>query len=138
MKSGTLHIPRWLLSLEMLVCFVPLTLLGVAVIGAAIRGVMPIPSAILYLSVVAAGPVGLVMAFRKILRQNAALGKGAKVVLCMAAGWTLLGYTLQVRAANSTIAESWREFVIIALLPAIGVVHLLVITRRSHGKAHLG
>lgn len=138
MKSGTLHIPRWLLGMEMLVCFVPLTLLGVAVIGAAVKGVMPLPSATLYLSVVAAGPLGLVVAFRKILRRNATLGRGAVVVLCIAAGWTLLGYTLQLLTANSTIAESWHEFIVIALLPAIGVAHLLVITNRSPGEARLG
>jgi hypothetical protein len=138
MKSGTLHIPRWLLSIEMLVCFVPLTLLGMAVIGAAVKGAMPLPSAILYLSAVAAGPLGLVVAFRKISRQNATLGRGAMVALCVAAGWTLVGYVLQALNANGNIAESWREFIIIALLPAIGVVHLLLITNRSTDQAHLG
>jgi hypothetical protein len=79
MKSGKLHIPRWLLGIEMLVCFVPLTLLGVAVAGAAFAGAIPPSSAVLYLSEVAVGPLGL----------------------------------------------------IIALLPAIGVAHLLVIAKRA-------
>jgi hypothetical protein len=99
---------------------------------------MPLPSAALYLSVVAVGPLGLAIAFRKILRQNAALGRGTVIALCIAGGWTLIGYIWQLLTTNSSIAGSWREFVIIALLPAIGVAHLIAIGKRSPGTAHLG
>jgi hypothetical protein len=131
-KSGTLHIPRWLIGIEMLVCFVPLTLLGVAVVAVAAKGVMPVRDALLYLSVVAVGPIGLVIAFRKIMRYDTVLRKGTVVVLCLAAGWTLLAYTAHLVINNGPAADWWREFVVIALLPAIGVVHLIVVgsTRR--------
>jgi hypothetical protein len=117
----------------MLVCFAPLTLFGVAVVATTAKGVMPIRDALLYLSVVAVGPIGLVVAFRKILRYDSVLRKWTVVVLCLAAAWTLLAYTLHVVINNSgPAADWWREFVVIALLPAIGVVHLLVVgkTRR--------
>jgi hypothetical protein len=126
-KSETLHIPRWLFSIEMLVCFVPLTLFGVAVVAAAAKGVMPIRDALLYLSVVAVGPIGLVLAFRRILRYDTALRKVTVVVLCLAAGWTLFAYASHLVVNNGPPADWWREFVVIALLPAIGVVHLLVV-----------
>jgi hypothetical protein len=132
-KLHSRHLPRWLLGIEMLVCFVPLTLFGVAVVAAAAKGVMTIRDALLYLSVVAVGPIGLVIAFRKILRYDTVLRKGMVVVLCLAAGWTLLAYALHVVINNNgPAADWWREFVVIALLPAIGVVHLLVVgnTRR--------
>jgi hypothetical protein len=136
MKSGSLLIPRWLLAIEMLVCFVPLTLLGVAVMWAAISGVMPLPSAALYLSVVAVAPLGLAIAFRRILSQNPALGRGTVIALCIAGGWTLIGYIWQLLIAHSAMAGSWREFVIMALLPAIGVAHLIAIGKCSPGTAH--
>jgi len=137
MKSGTLHVPRWLLSIEMLVCFVPLTLLGVAIVASAAKSVMTIRDAFLYLSVAAVGPIGLVVALRKILRYGTVLGKGMVLVLCLAAGWTLLAYTIQVVIDHAPVANWWREFVLIALLPAIGVGHLLV-ANRSAGHSSLG
>ena len=88
------------------------------------------------LSVAAVGPVGLVVALRKILRDSAPLGKVAAVVLCLAAGWTLLAYISQVLIDDAPAADWWREFVVIALLPAIGVAHLLV-AKRSPSEVRL-
>jgi hypothetical protein len=98
---------------------------------------MPIRDAFLYLSVAAVGPIGLVIALRKILRYSTVLGKGTVLVLCLAAGWTLLAYISQVVLDNTPVADWWREFVVIALLPAIGVAHLLVASR-SPGHSSLG
>ncbi len=118
--------PRWILAIEMLVCFVPLTLLGVGVVGEALGGRMPAASAMLYLSVVATGPLGLVVSVRRLVGGVTPLGRGTVIVLCIAAGWTLLAYVLLPYNARSPISEWWREFVIIALLPSIGVVRLVL------------
>jgi hypothetical protein len=118
----------------MLICFVPLTLLCLAVISASVVGDMPTRDGLLYLSAAAIGPIGLIVGFKMIVLRHTTLGGAAIAVLCIPAAWTVLGFLLLVLGGDATVNEWWREFVLIALLPAIGSAHLIFIASRSANK----
>jgi hypothetical protein len=54
--------------------------------------------------------------------------------LSILAAWTVLGYALELVTDSGPDHEwwrAWREYVLIALLPALGVIHLLYLATRS-------
>ena len=129
---GNSSISRWILLLEMLCCFTPLTLLCIAVLANLSR--MPAAAGMVALSVVATGPVGLLVACKLVVLNRPSLSRFSASAMCVIAAWTLLGYLLQILAGPEPM-HAWREFVLIALLPALGIVHLLHLSRRPAGKS---
>jgi hypothetical protein len=124
----------WVLGLEMLICFVPVTFLFVAVALSSLRGMWPGPTSLLYASVTLIGPIGLFMSVRVILfRQNA--GRSMSAALCVLAAWSSLSYlALVVGNHNSRTSDWWQILVLIAILPAVGAAHLTLMAveaRRS-------
>ncbi len=132
MQTGTLSLSRWVLGLEMLVCFVPLSLLFVTVVAVTADGIMPARDGLLYLSAAAAGPIGLIAAVKMTMSTSTALDRTLTALLGIAAAWTVLAFCLQ--AASADMAQSWREFVLIALLPAAGAAHLAAIAGRREAR----
>lgn len=133
MIMGNARVSRWVLAVEMLLCFAPLTLLCLAVF--ANLGRMEGKQGILALTVAAAGPIGLVAAFKAVVLNRASLNKIAVAALCVLVAWTALAYSLQIRADNAPVGEWWRDFVLIALLPVLGVAHLVYLATRSIKRA---
>jgi uncharacterized membrane protein YsdA (DUF1294 family) len=131
MNSKRPPLPPWLLSMEMLLCFVPLTFFTVVLVVASINRAMPIPAALLNLSATAVGPIGLLVAFRMIILKQTKIRRFVSVLLCLLAGWTLLAFALLGAGGSNSISEWWREFVLIALLPAMGCVHLVLMSSYS-------
>ena len=66
MVRSLASLPRWVLVLEMLVCFLPLTLLFSAVVQRELDGGFTPQSALLYGSATILGPLGLAAAFRSL------------------------------------------------------------------------
>jgi len=118
----------------MLICFMPVTFLGIAVIAVAMSGDMPLRDALLYLSLAAIGPIGLIVAFRMVILQRIEMSGFALVALCVPAAWTALAFFVSVLGNVAPIDEWWRELVLIALLPIIGAAHLTFIARRSANR----
>jgi len=131
MISSKSKISRWVLVLEMLCCFTPLTLLCLAVV--ANLGRMQGVEGILALTVAVAGPVGLIVAFKVVVLNRPLLTKLAAAALCALAAWVVLAYSLQLLPGGQPAAH-WREFVLIALLPALGIAHLLYLATRPASK----
>jgi len=125
------RISRWVLIFEMLCCFTPLTWLCLAVL--ANLGRMDGKMGLVSLTVAATGPIGLIVAFKLIVLNRRRLTKYAMAVLCILAAWTALAYSLQL-SAGSEPAQYWREFVLIALLPAVGVAHLIYLAKHPVGE----
>jgi hypothetical protein len=121
------RISRWVLVLEMLLCFVPLTWLWLAVLANLDR--MQGEDGILALTAALAGPIGLAAAFKIVVLKRPLLSRFAVIGLGVFAAWTLLAYSLQVAAGGRPVHDWWREFVLIALLPALGIGHLLYLGR---------
>jgi hypothetical protein len=125
------RISRWVLVLEMLFCFAPLTLLCLATF--ANLGRMEGKTAMVALTVAAAGPIGLIVAIKVVVLNRPSLTKFAMAALCILAAWTGFAYSLQI-LAEAEPASHWREFVLIALLPAVGIAHLLYLATRPVNK----
>ena len=127
-------LPRWMLALEMLMCFLPLTLVFSTVVLAGAHGGFTLQNSLLYCSGSILGPLGLVAAFRSIFLAPGGMSRPTIAGLCLLAAWTLAAYTSQILTfGQSHLSDWWREFVIIALLPALAVLHLVSINfhRRS-------
>lgn len=121
-------LPRWVLILEMLVCFLPLTLLFSAVVQRGLHGGFTPPEALLYGSATILGPLGLAAALRSIFTQSASMSRAAIVALCLLAAWTLTAYSAQILTfGQSHLSDWWREFVLIAVLPILAVLHVIFI-----------
>jgi hypothetical protein len=121
------RISRWVLVLEMLCCFTPLTLLCLATV--ANLGRMQGNTGILALTVAATGPIGLIVAFKVVVLNRPSLTKLATAAVLILAAWTGLAYSLHI-LAEGQLANAWREFVLIVLLPALGIFHLVYLARR--------
>ena len=129
-------LPRWALALEMLVCFLPLTLLFSAVVQRALHGGFTQQEFWLYCSGAILGPLGLAAAVRSIFFRPAALSRAMMTGLCLLAAWTLAAYFAQILTfGQSHVSDWWREIVIIAVLPTLAVLHLVFIN--SHRQNSL-
>jgi hypothetical protein len=124
------HVARWVLSLEMLICFVPITFLFVGVIFSAMRGVWPPATALRYASATLIGPIGLVIsALVVVFRQT--IGRVTRTALCLLAAWTSVSYlSLALKYAGGRLPDRWQIFqifVLVAVLPTLAVAHLVFI-----------
>jgi hypothetical protein len=157
MIHGDLKISRWLLAPEMLLCFVPLSLLWLDGIdgssgllrlnGAAIHKYfvgVPGGTALLvsmYAGVVLAtvGPMALVAAFRMIVLRTPI--NSAWLRMALLAAPTLYGLmSIGLRAMESGAAafdpasadafDFWSGIFLLAVLPALGAAHLLKLSPR--------
>jgi hypothetical protein len=131
MTSVQLPVSRWVLCLEMLVCLVPLTWLFVAVVIATANGRVPLPDGLLYASGAIAGPLILGFAARVVIFQRPQMSLKIRAVLIMLSAWTLLAYLGQIFYFRPQVTDAWRDFVLIALLPLLAVVHLIWISATS-------
>lgn len=130
MSTDSLRLSRWLLSLEMLLCFAPLTFFTGVLVVVLLNGAMPTGFALLSLSATAVGPIGLVAAFRVIVLGRVSLGRTTTFVLGLLAAWPLVAFSSLSIGGAGPIGEWWREYVLIALLPAVGAAHLVLIGTR--------
>ncbi len=127
--------PRWMLALEMLICFLPLTLVFITVVLAGAHGAYTLQAWLLYCSGAVLGPLGLVAAFRSIFLAPGGMSRATIAGLCLVVAWTLAAYTSQILTfGQSHLSDWWREFVIIAVLPTLAVLHLVSINFHRRGS----
>jgi hypothetical protein len=125
-------ISRWVVCLEMLLCFAPLTLAFVAILLN--LNLMSARDNALNLSVALLGPLGSAIAFRAVVLNRPSLPRAAYWALSMAAAWTVLAYSLHILDYSGGAVPAidwWREFILIALLPALASIHLIFLANRS-------
>jgi hypothetical protein len=135
-RAATYSMPRvsrWVLAVEMLCCFTPLTLLFVAVIAYFTK--FQTLEFLLYLSGAALGPFGVIVAFKNIALNRPALSKSATLLLAMLAIWTPVANILHTFAERGTLMGWWRETTMIAFLPALAAIHLILL---AHAKPQTG
>jgi len=135
MTRSLTNLPRWLLSLEMAVCLVPLTWLFLAVVAMMTRGRMPLDYGMLAGSATLVGPVGLVIAFKILFSSAASIGRATATLLVLLAIWSVLAYSGQVLHNGIPFSGWWREWVLMAALPSLAVVHLLQINSERRATA---
>jgi hypothetical protein len=128
-------LPRSILVVEMLVCFLPLTLLFSAVIITGFHGGFTLAACLLYCSGTILGPLGLAAALRSVFFKAAGMSRAMIAGLCLLAAWTLAAYSAQILTfGQSHLSDWWREFVLIAVLPTLAVLHLVFINSHKRGS----
>ena len=137
MRRSMTNLPRWLLSLEMAVCLVPLTWLFIAVLSMMARGRMPLEYGILAGSATLLGPVGLAVAMRIVFATGGSVDRATTAILASLAAWTVLAYSGQGLHNGTPFSTWWREFVLMAVLPSWAVVHLLQINSQRRAPTAL-
>jgi hypothetical protein len=135
MTRSFTNLPRWLLSLEMAVCLVPLTWLFLAILAMTVRGRMPVDYAILTGSATLLGPVSVAVAMRIVFVRKGSVGRVTAILLPLLAAWTVVAYAGQLLHNGLPLSAWWRDFVLIALLPSWAVVHLLQINSERRTTA---
>ena len=125
MIRPSMSLPPWLLCLEMAVCLGPLAWLFTDAFAMTGHGVVPLNSGIPLILAALLGPLGLLLALRTTLFKSSPVGRTTTIVLTVLAAWTVLEYTGQI--LEGAFLSSWRDYVLMALLPPLAVAHLLQI-----------
>jgi hypothetical protein len=134
MSRSLRHLSRWVLSLEMLLCFVPVTWLFAAVISSSIHAMPSLPTALLFVSATLVGPVGLMIAAKTLVFRQA-VGRITSAALCVLALWTFATYLALIFRNPSALSSGWRDIVLIAVLPGLAAVHLAFMASEAASEA---
>jgi hypothetical protein len=147
MTFGTLRVSRWVLGLEMIMCFFWLTLMFVALATRGLyfgfTGLLPMDEWFFtMLSITMVGPIGLVVAFRLVVLGRRLVSPVTKIVLCTLAVWPLLAFAGEILNRGSWLegrpgaqAEALGLMVLFAFLPALGIAHLVYLSRAESREA---
>jgi hypothetical protein len=126
MNVSSLRVSRWLLVLEWLVCFGPLTLLWIAAVTFIGRGAGPSSDLIAAMLLGALGPIALVAALIGTVFPGAFPRRW--LIKSLLLGFFVLG-SMQFLAMVKTLGFRWFAFdwsliVLLAVLPLLGCLHL--------------
>jgi hypothetical protein len=133
MSSGIPKVARWILSVEMLICFSPLTLMFVALLSRGTIGFAgPLPFDAWYVSMLFAaliGPLGLCCALFVVVMRRARIARALVYVMFASGAWALLGFLGSM--AGPHWGEHWRDFVMLGVLPILGLAHLMAVAAQN-------
>jgi hypothetical protein len=136
MEIGTVRVSRWVLGLEMALCFVPLTWMFAALVSRGAFGFAgPIPIDAWFVNMLfstLAGPIGLLVAFRAVVLKHRSFDRFTLAALCLPAAWTLLQFAItfgRLMFSSGYPVEATGGLILFAILPAVGVAHLVYLTR---------
>lgn len=147
MTFGTLRVSRWVLGLEMIMCFLWLTLMFVALATRGLyfgfTGLLPMDEWFFtMLSITVVGPIGIVVAFRLVVLGRRLTSPVTKVVLCILAAWPIFAFAGEVLNRGGWLAgrpgaqaEALGLMVLFAFLPALGIAHLVYLSRAESREA---
>lgn len=130
-RQQTQQVSRWIVCLEMLLCFLPATLLTLAVISALAIGSLSISEGTLLVSSAAIGPLGLLATFAIAVMRWPGISSGLSWCLRAGAVWAILSFSLSTFWLAGPVAIWARDFVMLGLLPAVGAAHLLLLVDRT-------
>jgi hypothetical protein len=124
MSRSLRHLSRWVLSLEMLLCFLPVTCWFEAVMSSSIRVMGSLPTILLlFASASLVGPFGLIVAAKTVLFRRPA-GRLASAALCVLGLWTFAAYLVLSLGDPGELSSGWRDIVLVAVLPGLAAAHL--------------
>lgn len=136
-NTGSLRISRAVFGMEMLLCF---GFLSLAFFGMLFRIGNSLPVNGSLISIVAfssclTGPIGLIFAFRLLVFNRTDLSKAMLAALIIPVTSTLIvnGIVMWVLAGRPLVSWAWEGTLLMAILPALGVAHLIYMS--SAGEA---
>ena len=138
MNVGTLRISRWVLGLEMIMCFWWLTWMFGALVTRGFYGFAgPLPMDAWFFEMLlatVAGPIGLIVAFKSIVLGRPVLNRTTMAVLCVPVAWTVIAYGAEFVTRGHGVLDALGLIILFALLPALGVAHLVYLSRSESRK----
>lgn len=123
MIRSSMSVSPWLLCIETAVCLGPLAWLFAVALAMTARGVMPLDFGIPLILAALLGPVGLLLALRTVFLKGSPASRVTTIILMVLVAWTVIEYTGQI--VQGEFLSSWRDYVLMALLPTVAVAHLL-------------
>mgnify|MGYP001447654838 CR=1 FL=1 len=139
MNIGTLRVSRWVLIFEMIMCFWWLTWMFGALASRGVYGFAgPLPMDAWFFQMLLAtigGPIGLIVAFKSIVLGRPVLGPVTLAVLCVPVAWTVIAYGAEFVTRGHGVLDALGLIILFALLPALGVAHLVYLSWSGSRKA---
>jgi len=132
------QLPKILLILEALTCFLPSSLLWIWTLRAMAEHMLPTPAALCLLTAAAIGPIGLAVFGKLVLRSSAPCREFWSVALISLAGWAPVVILLLPITPTSFKDLPWRDCVLLAVLPLIGSAHYAFLERHPQSTAPQG
>lgn len=123
MSRSLRRLSRWVLSLELLLCFAPVTCWFGAIVSSSIRVMGWPPILLLLASASLVGPIGLIVAVKTVVFGRA-VGRLTTAALCVLALWTFASYLALSLGNPGELSSGWRDIVLFAVLPGLAAAHL--------------
>jgi hypothetical protein len=123
------QLPRLLITLEVLTCFLPNSLLWVWALRAAARHILPAAPALCLTTAASIGPIGLLLFGQVALGNPWPPGRCGSVVLISLAGWIAVVILLLPLSPSPFMELPWRDCVLLIILPLIGAAHYALLER---------
>lgn len=133
------QLPKPLVTLEALTCFLPSSLLWLWTLSATADHMLPTPAALYLATAATIGPLGLTVFGRIVLRNSAPCRRSSwSVVLASLAGWTAAVILLLPATPIPFKDLPWRDCVLLVVLPLIGSAHYAFLERHPQSTTPQG
>ena len=130
MSMAEPQVPKLLLTVEGLTCFLPCSLLWMWTLEAATHRVLPVVAASCLATAASIGPVGLAFFGQVALGSSRSRGRYRSVALAFLAAWSAVAILLLPSTPTPFRDMPWRDGVLFMVLPAIGAAHFAFLERR--------
>lgn len=132
------QLPRFLLALEALTCFLPSSLLWIWTLRATADHTLPTSAALCLATAASIGPLGLAV-FGQVALGNFRPGRRSwSAALTSLAGWTAVAILLLPGTPIPFKDMPWRDCVLLVVLPLLGAAHYAFLERRPQSLAARG
>lgn len=133
MKTGSLRVSKFVLSIELLSSFIPVSF----VLLVLMMNFIEMPSIrtdgrfIIYAALGLIGPIGIILGLRLLLRGPYNLGKVVNALLGILAVGIVTGGMIQLMAGNINLDDWWLVLILITLMPAVALFHIIYLTQEK-------
>lgn len=117
------QLPKLLLILELLTCFLPSSFLCVWTLWAAANHVLQPGSALCLATAASIGPIGLALFGRVVVGGSCSRGKYRSIALISLSGWIAVVILLLPCTPLPFRELPWRDCVLLVVLPLMGTAH---------------
>jgi hypothetical protein len=129
------QIPRPILLLEVLICFVPASCLWICSSSAVVRNIVPLPDGICLITAASVGPIGLTTFGRLLFGKPSLRHQRWRLVLTWSACWTATVFLLSPVTTIPLSGLPWRDCVLLLLLPLVGAAHYSLLAQNTHFRS---
>lgn len=129
------QIPRPILLLEALICFVPATCLWISSSSAVATNVAPLPDGVYLITAASVGPIGLMTFGRLLFGKHSARRQRWAPILTWLACWTATAFLLSPVVSMPPSDWAWRDCVLLLVLPLVGSAHYSLLAQNTHFRS---